>query len=145
MDYKKFGNSLYIRFDKADEIVAGIMAICEKEKIVSATYSGIGCCSEVVVSSYIPKKNLFKEETKTGVLDIVSLNGNISLDENNKIYSHTHAMFSFLDSNGNIALTGGHLIKATILYTAEIVINPVAGGMIRRMKDPITRITVWKL
>jgi len=32
MDYKKFGNSLYIRFDKADEIVSGIMAICEIRK-----------------------------------------------------------------------------------------------------------------
>lgn len=145
MDYKKFGNSVYVRFDKGDEVVSGILNICKKEKILSATYSGIGCCSEIVVSSYLPEKSTFKEQIKKGILDIASLNGNISSDENNEICSHTHAVFSFLSDTNNIELTGGHLIKAVILYTAEIVINPVMNGTIRQMKDPITGVTVWKL
>ena len=136
---------MYVRFDKGDEVVSGILNICKKEKILLATYSGIGCCSEIVVSSYLPEKSTFKEQRKKGILDIASLNGNISPDENNEICSHTHAVFSFLSDTNNIELTGGHLIKAVILYTAEIVINPVMNGTIRRMKDPITGVTVWKL
>ena len=79
------------------------------------------------------------------MLDIVSLNGNISADNDNKIYSHTHAMFSYLNEKNEIELTGGHLIKADVLYTAEIIINPVFDGIIRRKKDEITGITVWDL
>ena len=112
---------------------------------MSATYSGIACCSEVVVSSYIPEKGSFQEHVKTGVLDMVSLTGNISANENDEIFQHAHAMFSFLKDDGEMSVTGGHLLKAVILYTGEIVINPVIGGVIRRMQDPITGITVWKL
>lgn len=143
MDYKKIGDSVYARFNRGDEVISLINQICEKEHILSATYSGIGCCSEVVVSNYVPEKDIFQELTKTGVLDIVLLNGNISADDNDKIYSHTHAMFSFLDEKGEIGLTGGHLIKAVILYTAEIEIKPVQNGIIRRKQDELTGITVW--
>ena len=101
------------------------MDICRKENVLSATYSGIGCCSDIVISSYIPEKDEFLEHKENGVLELVSLNGNISADENDEISHHTHAMFSFHDSDYKLAVTGGHLIKAVVLYTAEIVINPV--------------------
>ena len=145
MDYKKFGDSIYVRLNRNDEIISKIMDICRKENVLSATYSGIGCCSDIVVSSYIPEKDEFLEHKENGVLELVSLNGNISADENDEIFHHTHAMFSFHDSDYKLVLTGGYLIKAVVLYTAEIVINPVLDGVIRRKKDEITGITVWDL
>ena len=145
MDYKKFGDSIYVRLNRNDEIISNIIYICKKENILSATYSGIGCCSDVVVSSYIPEKDEFLEHKESGVLELVSLNGNISADESDEIFHHTHAMFAFHDSDYKLALTGGHLTEAVVLYTAEIVINPVLGGVIRRKKDEITGITVWDL
>ena len=42
MDYRKFGDTLYIRMDKGDEIIGSILDICEKEQIPSAIFSGIG-------------------------------------------------------------------------------------------------------
>ena len=145
MDYKKFGNSIYIRLNRRDEIISNIIDICKKENVLSVTYSGIRCCSDIVVSSYALEKDEFLEHKESGVLELVSLNGNISADENDEIFHHTHAMFSFQNSDYKLTLTGGHLIKAEVLYTAEIVINPVLGGVIRRKKDEITGITVWDL
>ena len=95
MDYRKFDGSIYVRFNRGDEIIKGIMEICKKENILSATYSGIGCCSEATIASYIPEKNDFLEHKKKGVLELVSLNGNISADDNDQIYHHTHALFSY--------------------------------------------------
>ena len=31
MDYKKFGDSIYARFNRGDEIISGIIDICRKE------------------------------------------------------------------------------------------------------------------
>ncbi len=145
MDYKKLGDTIYARFNRGDEIISGIMDICKKENVLSATYSGIGCCSDIVVSSYIPEKDEFMEHKESGVLELSSLNGNISADENDNIFHHTHAMFTFHDADYNLLTTGGHLLSATVLYTAEIEIRPVQNGVIRRKTDAITGITVWDL
>ena len=146
MDYKKFNDYIYARFDKGDEIISGILDICRKEEILSATYSGIGGCGDVTVGTLIPETNEFLKHNKSGVmLEMISLNGNISSDDNNNIEHHTHAMFSYLDENKEPKFLGGHLLKATVLYTAEIEIKPVQGGVIRRKQDEATGIIVWKL
>ena len=145
MDYKKLGDTIYARFNIGDEIISGIMDICKKENVLSATYSGIGCCSDIVVSSYIPEKDEFMEHKKSGVLELSSLNGNISADENDNIFHHTHAMFTFHDADYSLLTTGGHLLSATVLYTVEIEIRPVQNGVIRRKTDELTGITVWDL
>ena len=145
MDYKKFGESYYIRFDKGDEIVGGILDICKREKILSATYSGIGGCGDITVATYIFEEQKFLPHNKTGSLEMISLNGNISADDNDNIFEHTHALFSFLDEKGDMKFIGGHLTKAVVLYTAEIVLTPVKDGVIRRNQDTATGITVWKL
>lgn len=144
MDYKKFGDSIYARFDKGDEVLEGILNICKNEHILSATYSGIGGCGDVTVSTYIPEKKEFVPHHKTGLLEMISINGNISANDNDEIFEHTHAMFSYLE-NGEVKFLGGHLARAVVSYTAEIEIKPVQKGVIRRKNDDNTGITVWDL
>lgn len=144
MEYKRFGESIYARFDKNDEILSGILSICKKEHILSAIFSGIGGCGDVTVSTYIPEKNDFTPHHKTGVLEMISIDGNISADDNDEIFEHTHAMFSYLE-NGEVKFLGGHLTRAVVSYTAEIEIKPVLNGVIRRKQDEMTGITIWDL
>ena len=42
MEYKKIGQTYYIRMDRDDEIISGILNICDKESIPSAVFTGIG-------------------------------------------------------------------------------------------------------
>ena len=144
MDYRKIGGTIYARFDKGDEVLEGILNICKKENILSATFSGIGGCGDVTVSTYIPEKNDFIPHNKTGLLEMISINGNISANDNNELFEHTHAMFLYLE-NGEVKFLGGHLTKAVVSYTAEIEIRPVQEGVIRRKQDELTGITVWDL
>ncbi len=144
MDYKKFGDSIYARFDRGDEVLSGILNICKKENILSASFSGIGGCGDVTVATLIPENNNFVPHNKTGLLEMISVNGSISANNNNEIFEHTHAMFSYLE-NDEMKFLGGHLLSAVVSYTAEIVIRPVQNGVIRRKKDEITGITVWDL
>ena len=142
MDYRKYDDTLYVRMDKGDEIVRGILDICEKEKICSAVFSGIGGCSEAQIQTFIPETGAFETRTVRGMLELVSLNGNIVTDENNEYFHHTHAMFSYKVGNEHHT-AAGHIKSITVLYTAEIELRPVIGGTIKRKSDPETGTGFW--
>ena len=143
MEYRKDGDMILVRVDKDEEILEEILKICRIENIYGALFSGIGACGKAVTSSYIPKKNDFTDHSAEGLLELVSLTGNISC-ENGQPVVHTHALFSYLDEIGAQKILAGHLKKAVVSYTAEIAIH-VAESMIKKKKDPVTGIMVWKL
>ena len=78
------------------------------------------------------------------MLEMVSLMGNITMDCDNQPFLHNHAVFSYLNQGGGIAVTAGHLKETKISYTGEIIINP-ADDTIGRQFDANAGIEVWKL
>ncbi len=142
MDYRKFNNTVYIRLDKDDEIIGCLLNICKKEQISSAIFSGIGGCSEAVIQTFIPKTGTFETKTVKGMLELISLNGNIVSDEHEKLFHHTHALFSYKKDNEH-CLLAGHIKAITVLYTAEIELRPVLGGSIKRKYDKETGTGFW--
>ena len=164
MEYRKIGDNYYIRMDRGDEIVSNLLEICEKESIPSAIFSGIGGCQSAELQVFIPERlrvgerssgmtGSFETERLEGMLELVSLNGNVVRDDDGKLFHHTHALFSFkkdgqhglratlLPSGGRMA--GGHLKTTTVLYTAEIELRPTVGGAIGRKFDPETGTGFW--
>lgn len=144
MDYKFFDKVGYVRMDRGDEIITGLLKLCLKEGIKSATFSGIGGCSEAEIQTFIPETGSFETQTLTGMLELVSLTGNITTDDAENRCHHTHAVFSYKD-NGEHCIIGGHLKSVTVLYTAEIELRPVIDGVIKRINDPETGTGFWKL
>ena len=153
MEYRKIGDNYYIRMDRGDEIISNLLSICEKESIPSAVFSGIGGCQSAELQVFIPETGSFETEQLEGMLELVSLNGNVVRDDDGKLFHHTHALFSFkkdgqhglratlLPSGGRMA--GGHLKATTVLYTAEIELRPTVGGAIGRKFDPETGTGFW--
>ena len=167
MEYRKIGDNYYIRMDRGDEIIRNLLSICEKESIPSAVFSGIGGCQSAELQVFIPETGSFETEQLEGMLELVSLNGNVVRDDDGKLFHHTHALFSFkggtrdvdnivggyqdgqhglratlLPSGGRMA--GGHLKATTVLYTAEIELRPTVGGAIGRKFDPETGTGFWE-
>lgn len=137
-------NTYYIRIDKGEKVVETIKEICQKENIQSGYFQGIGACDVVTTSTYIPEKSDFINHTISGMIEMVSLMGNISRDNNDNAFEHSHAVFSYLNDKGEVTVTAGHLKEAQISYTGEIVL--VKGEeRINRMFDTTTGIDVWKL
>ena len=155
MDYRKIGETYYVRMDRGDEIVSNLLEICEKENIPSAVFFGIGGCQSAELQVFIPETGSFETERLEGMLELVSLNGNVVRDENGKLFHHTHALFSFKGGNrdvdnivggyrdGQHGMAGGHLKATTVLYTAEIELRPTIGGAIGRKFDPETGTGFW--
>ena len=153
MEYRKIGDNYYIRMDRGDEIISNLLSVCEKESIPSAVFSGIGGCQSAELQVFIPEIGSFETEQLEGMLELVSLNGNVVRDDDGKLFHHTHALFSFkkdgqhglratlLPSGGRMA--GGHLKATTVLYTAEIELRPTVGGAIGRKFDPETGTGFW--
>ncbi len=142
MDYKKFNNTVYIRMDKGDEIIGKILEVCRKENIQSATFSGIGGCGEAQIQTYLPKTNTFEMRTIKGMLELVSLTGNIVVDEHNELFHHTHGVFAYKEEMQH-CVAAGHIKSIIVSYTAEIELRPVIGGTIRRKYDPETGTGFW--
>ena len=155
MEYKKIGETYYVRMDRGDEIIGNILEICRKEAIPSAIFSGIGGCSSAELQVFIPETGSFETEQLEEMLELVSLNGNVVSGDDGQLYHQTHALFSFKGGNrdvdnivgghqdGQHGMAGGHLKSTTVLYTAEIELRPTIGGSIGRKFDPETGTGFW--
>ena len=141
MDYRMLGHALYIRCDRNDGIIASILAVCQREHIQSATFNGIGGCSSAAIQTFDPVESEFHTEEKEGMLELVSLMGNVVSDEDGALHHHTHALFSFVE-DGEHKILAGHLKETMVLYTAEIELRPVDGA-IGRKHDPETGTGFW--
>ena len=142
MEYRKISNTFYIRMDRGDEIIGDILEVCRKERIRSAVFSGIGGCSEAEIQTFLPESGTFETQTIRGMLELVSLTGNIICEEPDTLFPHTHAMLSYKEGEHH-CVAGGHIKSLTVSYTAEIELRPVIGEIIHRQYDPETGTGFW--
>ncbi|MBQ9552386.1 MAG: DUF296 domain-containing protein [Clostridia bacterium] len=142
MDYRKFGETFYLRLDKGDEIIGSVLALCRKEQLPSAVFSGIGGCSEAQIQTFLPETGAFETQTLRGMLELVSLTGSVITDDRDELFQHTHAVFSYKEGEQH-RVAAGHIKSITVLYTAEIELRPVVGGVIRRKFNPETGTGLW--
>ena len=143
MDYRRFADTYYVRLDRGDEIISSILGICAAEGIGSAIYTGIGGCSEAQIQTYLPDVSEFETRTLSGMLELVSLTGNVISGDEGELFHHTHAVLSYKDGDEHRVATG-HIKSITVLYTAELELRPVMGGTIRRQFDPETGTGFWR-
>ena len=142
MQYRQEGNMILLRLDQGEELLSEIRAFCRERQIYGAVFFGIGACSSAVTATYLPDAEIFTDHRAEGMLELVSLTGNICL-ENGEVREHTHALFSFLDPTGSQQLLAGHLKSAIVSYTAEITLFVTAP--IEKIRDSNTGIMVWNL
>ena len=128
MEYRKIGETYYIRMDR--------------DSIPSAVFSGIGGCKSAELQVFLPETGEFETEQLKGMLELVSLNGNVVTGDNGQQFHHTHALFTF-KKDGQHGMAGGHLKSTIVLYTAEIELRPTVGGSIGRKLDPETGTGFW--
>lgn len=143
MEYRKLGETYYIRMDRGDEMVACVLEVCRREGVASATYSGIGGCRSAELQTFSPERGAFDTEVLEGMLELVSFAGNVISDDAGALYPHTHALFAFVQ-DGCHRVRGGHLKSATVLYAGEVELRPVSGAGIGYRFDPETGTGFWR-
>jgi hypothetical protein len=120
-------NCLILRLNRGDELISSLIKYCEEKKIVSAWIWGIGAVSYVELSAYDLEHKKYIDNKIKDDLEISSLSGNIGLLDN-KLVAHLHAVVSDWKTNS----FGGHLNKATVSATCELIINPIEFKIVRK-------------
>ncbi len=132
MEYRKFENKIIARIDKGEEILEKIKEISLKENIKLASINALGATNEFTVGVYkVDEKKYYSNEFK-GNFEIVSLIGTINT-MNGEFYTHIH--MSAGNDKGEVF--GGHLNKAVVSATCEMVIDIIDGKVDRYFDEEI--------
>ena len=132
MNYDKFNDSYVIRLDKDDEIIKSLKEICEKEEINLAGITGLGASNLVEIGVFNVNTKEYKTKIFEGMFEITSLIGNVTIKDG-EVYLHLHINFG--DEDGFVK--GGHLVRARISATSEIILRTINGNVGRKLSDEI--------
>lgn len=138
------GKTIYLRVDKGERVIETVRALCEELGVLGGTFSGIGACCAVDVRTWIPERADYVGHEYEGMIEMVSLSGNVTRDREGRVRTHAHGVFSRLDAQGRPEVLAGHLADATIGYTGEIAIVPAAEPIDIEF-DEAAGIDVWSL
>lgn len=132
MEYRKMGQTIVLRLDRGEEIVEQLKKVGLAEGIKLASVNGLGAVGDFTVGVFDPAKKQYFSNQFQGLFEIVSLHGTISTFHG-EYYSHLH--MSAGDREGRVF--GGHLNRAVVSATCEIVINLIDGTVDRRYDESI--------
>lgn len=132
MEYRRFENNLVVRVDPEEEICQVLMDLASKEKITLAEIHGLGAVKEFTTGVFDPATKAYYANHFQGLFEIVSLTGTLT-QKDGKPYLHAH--MSAGDAKGNVF--GGHLNRAVVSATAEIVVRQMDGVVERQMCEKI--------
>lgn len=126
-----------------EDLFAGLIKIAKDHGIERGVIlSAIGSLKDVVFVNVRPHTGIpvktedMIEIDEAGPFELLSLEGNFfPSQENGEPVIHLHAILG--TSSGSV--TGGHLLKATVFTTVEIVLGSVAGSSVYKAKSDVTR------
>ena len=132
MEYKRFGNRILARLDRGEEILEQVEAIAKQEEIVLASVQALGAVNHFTVGVFKTEEKRYIANEFTGDFEIVSLTGTISTMQG-AFYCHLH--MSAGDESGHVF--GGHLNRACISATCEMVIDLIDGKVDRVFDETV--------
>ena len=132
MEYRKFNNTIIARIDKGEEILEKIKEIALKENIKLANINALGAVNDFTVGVFKTEEKKYYSNNFKGNFEIVSLTGTINT-MNDEFYTHIH--MSAGDEKGEVF--GGHLNRAIVSATCEMVINIINGHVDRYFDEQI--------
>lgn len=138
MDYKRFNNTIVARIDKGEEILEKAKEIALKENIKLANLNALGATNDFTVGVLNVENKQYVSNNFHGNYEIVSLTGTINTKDG-EFYIHLH--MSAGNDKGEVF--GGHLNRAVVSVTCEMVIN-IIDGTVDRYFDEETGLNLFR-
>lgn len=130
MEYRTFGKTYVLRIDPGEEILSQVKQVCNMEKILLGTISGLGAVNKAVVVLFETATRDYHSTVLTGDFELSSLGGNITTMDD-EVYLHLHGNFTGADN----CTFGGHLNEAVVSTSCELIIQAIE-GQVNRVFDP---------
>ena len=138
MEYRRFGNTIVARIDRGEEVLEQVKAIAQAEQIKLASVQALGAVGEFTVGVFHTAEKQYHANSFAGDFEIVSLTGTINTMDG-AFYTHLH--MSAGNEKGEVF--GGHLKRAVVSATCEMIVTPLEGEIDRRY-DPDTGLNLWR-
>ena len=132
MEYRRFEDSYVVRLNKGEEVISSLKQLCNEEDIRLGEITGLGASNLVEIGVFNVNTKEYKTKVFEGMFEITSLVGNVTTKDGD-VYLHIHINFG--DEDGLVK--GGHLVKATISATSEIILRIIEGNVGRKLSDEI--------
>ena len=132
MEYRKFGNTIFARIDRDEEILEKLKEISVKENIKLAHVSALGATNDFTVGVFNVDEKKYYANSFSGNFEIVSLTGTVTTMDG-EFYAHLH--MSAGNDKGEVF--GGHLNRARISATCEMVITVTDGKVERKFNEDV--------
>lgn len=139
MKYKRFDKTIVVRIDRGEEILDKIRELAIAENIKLASVTALGATNDFTVGVFnTAEKKYYANEFK-GAFEIVSLTGTINTMDG-EFYTHIH--MSAGNEKGEVF--GGHLNRAVVSATCEMIVT-VIDGEVDRYHDDDVGLNLFKL
>ena len=132
MEYRKFDNTYIVRMDPGEEILEQVKVLALREHIQLASIQALGAVNDFTVGVFKTDEKKYYANSFQGSYEIVSLTGTINTMDG-EFYCHLH--MSAGNDQGHVV--GGHLNRAVISATCEMVIHIIDGRVDRSFSDEI--------
>lgn len=130
MQYKKYYYKYIIRLDPGEEIITSLKEFCVRERIKLGSITGVGAVNQATLGLFDPADKKYYAKELKGNFELAPLAGNISSMQGEP-YLHLHANLGDKEQRS----FSGHLSKAIVSATCEIIVDTIEGEL-ERQADP---------
>ena len=132
MEYRKFDNTYIVRMDPGEEILEQVKVLALREHIQLASIQALGAVNDCTVGVFKTDEKKYYANSFQGSYEIVSLTGTINTMDG-EFYCHLH--MSAGNDQGHVV--GGHLNRAVISATCEMIVTVIDGQLDRQFSEEI--------
>lgn len=115
-------------------------ATVREHDVTSASFTGLGALSRVVLGYFDWERKEYRKITFDEQVEVVSLLGNVALDESGQPSLHPHMVIARADA----AAFGGHVLEAVVRPVIELVVTE-SPTYLQRRKDTESGLALIRL
>ena len=105
-----------------------LLDLARKEEVHTAAIEAIGGVDHLTLGYYNRSMRSYERHDYRGFMEVTHLMGNIT-EKDGELFLHAHGTFGRRD----MRVIGGHLIRARVFPTLEIVMTPMHNSARRRL------------
>lgn len=119
-----------LRLDRGEEVLGSLVDFAAREKLPGAALAGVGAVEQTELGYFDLRRREYLRRVFAGEMELLSLSGNITWWSGEPVV-HAHVVLGGPD----YTTVGGHLFRATIAVTAEIVVTTLDAPLERDIDE----------